>query len=50
MARLLALRKAYPRVRKKALRSFLEKCGTFGDCLESFIDLHECTEYEVRGK
>ena len=50
VARLLDLRKAYPRVSKPALWMLLERCGMRGKCLESLIDLHECTEYKVRGK
>ena len=50
VARLLDLRKAYPRVSKPALWSLLERYGMKGKCLESLIDLHECTEYKVRGK
>ena len=49
-ARLLDLRKAYPRVNKPALWSLLERYGMNGKCLESLIDLHECTVYKVRGK
>ena len=50
VARLLDLRKAYPRVSKPALWSLLEKYGMKGKCLETLIDLHECTMYKVRGK
>ena len=50
VARLLDLRKAYPRVNKPALWSLLERYGMNGKCLESLIDLHECTVYKVRGK
>ena len=50
VARLLDLRKAYPRVSKPALWMLLERYGLKGKCLESLIDLHECTEYKVRGK
>ena len=49
-ARLLDLRKAYPRVSKPALWGLLERYGMKGKCLESLIDLHECTVYKVRGK
>ena len=49
-ARLLDLRKAYPRVNKPALWLLLERCGMKGKCLDSIIDLHESTEYKVRGK
>lgn len=50
VARLLDLRKAYPRVNKPALWSLLERYGMNGKCLDSLIDLHECTVYKVRGK
>ena len=50
VARLLDLRKAYPRVSKPALWMLLVRYGLKGKCLESLIDLHECTEYKVRGK
>ena len=50
VARLLDLRKAYPRVSKPALWGLLGKYGMNGRCLESLIDLHECTVYKVRGK
>ena len=50
VARLLDLRKAYPRVSKPALWGLLERYGMKGRCLESLIDLHECTVYKVRGK
>ena len=50
VARLLDLRKAYPRVNKPALWGLLERYGMKGRCLESLYDLHECTEYKVRGK
>ena len=50
VARLLDLRKAYPRVSKPALWSLLGKYGMKGRCLDSLIDLHECTVYKVRGR
>ena len=50
VARLLDLRKAYPRVSKPALWGLLERYGMKGRCLDSLIDLHECTVYKVRGK
>ena len=50
VAILLDLRKAYPRVSKPALWMLLERYGLKGKCLETVIDLHETTEYKVRGK
>jgi hypothetical protein len=49
-ARLLDLRKAYPRVNKPALWMLLERYGLKGRCLETVMDLHETTEYKVRGR
>ena len=49
-ARLLDLRKAYPRVNKTALWLLLERYGLNGDFLRLLYDLHETTEYEVRGR
>ena len=49
-ARLLDLRKAYPRVSKPALWMLLERYGLKGRCLETVMDLHESTEYKVRGR
>ena len=48
-ARLLDLRKAYPRVNKPALWMLLERYGLNGRCLETVKGMHECTEYKVRG-
>ena len=48
VARLLDLRKAYPRVNRPALWSLLERYGLHGECLNVIVDLHECTEYKVR--
>ena len=48
VARLLDLRKAYPRVNKPALWDLLERCGLVGFCLNVIMDLHESTEYKVR--
>ena len=50
VARLLDLRKAYPRVNKPGLWSLLERYGMNGKCLECLIGLHESTVYKVRGK
>ena len=49
-AKLLDLRKAYPRVNKPGLWSLLERYGMNGKCLECLIGLHESTVYKVRGK
>ena len=50
VAKLLDLRKAYPRVSKPGLWSLLERYGMNGKCLECLIGLHEGTVYKVRGK
>jgi len=50
MARLLDLQKAYPRVSKPGMWKVLERYGLRGRLLETVIDLHETTEYKVRGK
>ena len=49
-ARLLYLRKAYPNVNESALWKLLERYGLKGRCLETVMDLHETTEYKVRGR
>ena len=49
-ARLLDLMKAYLRVSKLALWSLLELYGLKGQCLETLVDLHETTEYRVKGR
>ena len=49
-ARLLDLRKAYPRVSKPALWGLLERYGMRGRCLETVMDMHEATEYRVKGR
>ena len=49
-ARLLDLRKAYPRVSKPALWGLLERYGLSGKALETIFGLHETTEYQVRGR
>ena len=49
-ARLLDLRKAYPRMNKPALWMLLERGGLKGRCLETVMDLHGTTEYKVRGR
>ena len=50
VARLLDLKKAYLHVNKPALWMILEKYGLDGNFLRAFKDLHETTEYRVRGK
>ena len=50
VARLLDLRKAYPRVNKPALWAMLERYGMGERCLRILKDLHESTTYRVRGK
>ena len=49
-ARLLDLRKAYPRVNKPILWKILQKSGLRGKCLETLEDLHETTSYVIKGK
>ena len=49
-ARLLDLRKAYPRVNKHALWSILKKYGIRGNCLRAIQDLHETTMYKVKSR
>ena len=50
VARLLDLRKAYPRVSKPALWMILSKYGLSGTFLDTLKDLHETTAYMVRGR
>ena len=47
---MLDLRKSYARLSKPALWVLLEKYGWNVKYLESLMDLHEFTEYKVRGK
>ena len=49
-ARLLDLRKAYPRVNKPALWRLLKRYGVDGNFLRTLQGLHEATEYRIRGK
>ena len=49
-ARLLDLKKAYPRVSKPALWKLLTRYGMKGPCLDTLMDLQEGTEYKVRGQ
>ena len=50
VAQLLDLKKAYPRISKPALWMILEQYGLDGNFLRSLKNLHEKTEYRVRGK
>ena len=50
VARLLDLKKAYPRVNKPALWMLLKKYGLDGNFLRALQNLQETTEYRVRGK
>ena len=50
VARLLDLRKAYPRVNKPALWGILTKYGMGENALRVLKGLHECTEYKVRSR
>ena len=49
-ARLLDLKKAYPRVSKPALWNILEKYGMGEKCLRVLQDLHEGTEYRIKSR
>ena len=49
-ARLLDLRKAYPRVNKYAMWRILEKYGLNGRGLKVIQDLHETTSYKIRSR
>ena len=49
-ARLLDLRKAYPRVNKPALWMLLERYGLGENMIRVVRGLHETTRYKVRGK
>ena len=49
-ARLLDLRKAYPRVNKPALWQILRKCGIGEKCLQAVQNLHETTTYKVKSR
>ena len=50
VARLLDLRKAYPRVNRPALWGILKKYGMGERALRVLQDLHESTMYRIRGK
>ena len=47
---MLDLKKAYPRVNKPAHRMIFERYRLKIRCLETVINLHETTEYKVRGR
>ena len=49
-ARLLDLRKAYPRVSKPALWQILKKYGMGPTCLRAIQNLHETTTYKVKSR
>ena len=49
-ARLLDLRKAYPRVNRPALWRLLQRYGVDGNFLKTLQGLHEATAYRVQGK
>ena len=49
-ARLLDLRKAYPRVNKPALWGVLQKYGIGEKCLRVLKDLHEATHYRIKSR
>ena len=49
-ARLLDLRKAYPRVNKSTMWEIVKRCGLKGKFLETILDFHESMEYCVKGK
>ena len=49
-ARLLDLRKAHPRVNKPAPWGILTRYGLRGKLMDTLIDLHETTQYKVRGR
>ena len=50
VARLLDLRKAYPRVNKPMLWRILDRYGLSGAFKETITALHETTAYKVKGK
>ena len=49
-ARLLDLRKAYPRVNKYAMWRILERYGMGVKCLRTLKNLHETTEYRIKSR
>ena len=50
VAKLLDLRKAYPRVNRPALWGILQKYGIGPRAMRVLKDLHEATMYRVRGR
>ena len=50
VAKLLDLRKAYPRVNRPALWGILQKCGIGPRALRILKDLHEATMYRIKGR
>ena len=50
LAKLLDLRKAYPRVSRPALWSLLRRYGLNGAMMDTLMDLHETASYRVKGK
>ena len=50
VARLLDLRKAYPRVNRPALWKILQKYGMGERCLRALQDLHETTHYKIKSR
>lgn len=49
-ARLLDLRKAYPRVSRPALWGILRRYGLAGPLMDTLMDMHETATYRVKGK
>ena len=49
-ARLLDLRKAYPRVNRPAMWQLMERYGLEGRFMETVKGLHESTKYRVKGR
>ena len=50
VARLLDLRKAYPRINKPALWMILKRYGMGERCLRAIQDLHETTQYKIKSR
>ena len=49
-ARLLDLRKAYPRISRPVMWALLERYGLTGNMMDAVRDLHETAVYKVKGK